>query len=619
MAYAPVSSFANYFHDSNGRPLVQGTVEFYESGTTTPATVYSDSDGTPAGTSVTLDARGEPEIFKRIFLDTAVNYKAVVKDRFGATVYTIDPLGILGAGAVTDAHVATGSKLKNRIDDVASISDYLPFGELAAIRNGTSTFDCTTAFESAIADCALSTKPRLLLGQGKFIIDSLTLDSLRGFEIIGERGADPVNSKTKIYWKGGSLAAALLFIRSSHYLTFRNITFFTNGNVGKASMIEFQCNGQSTAAPRSKFASTKVTFDYCGFLVKSGDECSTATINQKSTVQVHYKDCVIHGTRAVKLGADTDADPNTAEATVPDGRAVSTTFERCIIRGDIVRERVLGAYYLGNFYNANSDGSGVMAGHTVSGLEEVRDERWIGNICDDVDVTNTGKTWVRGGNHAAAGGITAHANQVNGVSIGFTATKGVVVVKGNRFIARSLPGATNWYGVVLNDGITRADVNDNNWTGLLALNTSSVVAYAVRDLRTSFENEKQLLARQLAADVGIAATATWQTIFSRSVDLAGGPARVAYSLSVSAATDATFTARVTVNGTAIDGSYVRYTTGTAATKLFTLTLPPVLTVLTPTIVGSPATVAVQIQQSTGTLATVKGGGIQNSACLVEMA
>jgi hypothetical protein len=38
-----------------------GTLEFYVTGTSTPATVYSDSAGTSLGTTVNLNASGRPE------------------------------------------------------------------------------------------------------------------------------------------------------------------------------------------------------------------------------------------------------------------------------------------------------------------------------------------------------------------------------------------------------------------------------------------------------------------------------------------------------------------------------------------------------------------------------
>ena len=74
--------------DSSGVLEPGATIEFYDAGTTTPRTVYSDRAlATSAGTSVTADAAGA--IAERWVADS-VNLKLVYKDADGATVYTRD-------------------------------------------------------------------------------------------------------------------------------------------------------------------------------------------------------------------------------------------------------------------------------------------------------------------------------------------------------------------------------------------------------------------------------------------------------------------------------------------------------------------------------------------------
>lgn len=73
------------FFDSSGNPLAAGNVYFYETGTSTEKTVYSDSNGTTAlSNPVTLDSAGRASIW----LDGY--YKTVVKDANGTTIYTTD-------------------------------------------------------------------------------------------------------------------------------------------------------------------------------------------------------------------------------------------------------------------------------------------------------------------------------------------------------------------------------------------------------------------------------------------------------------------------------------------------------------------------------------------------
>lgn len=78
--------------DANDNPVSGATIEFYSAATTTPKTVYSDSDLTiPIGTSVTTDAGGYPTSGGNktlVYVDTA--YKVIIKDADGAVIATHD-------------------------------------------------------------------------------------------------------------------------------------------------------------------------------------------------------------------------------------------------------------------------------------------------------------------------------------------------------------------------------------------------------------------------------------------------------------------------------------------------------------------------------------------------
>jgi len=90
------------FHadDDSGAPLVGGKVYTYLNGTTTPATTYQDAAGaTPNTNPITLNARGEAQIF----LASGTSYTFLVKDSLGAEKYTVnDVTGPLGASALAD-------------------------------------------------------------------------------------------------------------------------------------------------------------------------------------------------------------------------------------------------------------------------------------------------------------------------------------------------------------------------------------------------------------------------------------------------------------------------------------------------------------------------------------
>lgn len=77
------------FFDDDGNPLSNGSVEFYDAGTSTLSEIWSDNPRvTPQANPVTLNSRGEPA--NPIFLAYGKLYDVVVKDELGATVYTVD-------------------------------------------------------------------------------------------------------------------------------------------------------------------------------------------------------------------------------------------------------------------------------------------------------------------------------------------------------------------------------------------------------------------------------------------------------------------------------------------------------------------------------------------------
>ncbi len=73
--------------DNNGNPLVNGKVQTYAGGTTTPIATYTDSTGgTPNANPIVLNFRGECSIW----LLPNVSYKFVISDNLGNLISTID-------------------------------------------------------------------------------------------------------------------------------------------------------------------------------------------------------------------------------------------------------------------------------------------------------------------------------------------------------------------------------------------------------------------------------------------------------------------------------------------------------------------------------------------------
>lgn len=123
------------FFDNNGDPLASGNVYFYETGTTTEKTVYSDSNGNVAlSNPVTLDSAGRASIW----LDGY--YKVVVKDSNGATVYTTDNISSQYSQSITSVQFVDQ-------DDVLT---YISATQFSVPNNLTSTYEIGRRFKAVV-------------------------------------------------------------------------------------------------------------------------------------------------------------------------------------------------------------------------------------------------------------------------------------------------------------------------------------------------------------------------------------------------------------------------------------------------------------------------------------
>jgi len=110
---ARLGDIGRQYFDDNGDPLSGGLVHFYETGTTTEATTYSDEALTTANDNpVELDAAGrQPNIF------FAGQLKAVLKTSGGVIVETRDPVGDAPSASLLPAGGTTGQALTKASDD----------------------------------------------------------------------------------------------------------------------------------------------------------------------------------------------------------------------------------------------------------------------------------------------------------------------------------------------------------------------------------------------------------------------------------------------------------------------------------------------------------------------
>lgn len=167
--YYPATSFVPQFTSDAGVPLSGGTITAFIAGTSTPTAMYIDSAGTSAGTSVTLNARGEPTVSGNtviIWLDAAVSYKFVLKDASAVSKWTVDNISnalvllantsstLLGDALVGVKRPTASAVARTQHDvnkDVASVYDFLePGGDIGEAINNAVADAGTNGFELLI-------------------------------------------------------------------------------------------------------------------------------------------------------------------------------------------------------------------------------------------------------------------------------------------------------------------------------------------------------------------------------------------------------------------------------------------------------------------------------------
>jgi len=135
--------------DANGNPLSGGLLYFYETGTTTAKTTYSDvGQTTPNTNPVVLDAAGrQPDIF---FTGSA---KVVVQSSAGVTVDTVDPVA---GDTMTGAEIKTAlfaesdtnnltDTLKTKLDGIEASADVTDEANVVSALDGATLTAVTPA------------------------------------------------------------------------------------------------------------------------------------------------------------------------------------------------------------------------------------------------------------------------------------------------------------------------------------------------------------------------------------------------------------------------------------------------------------------------------------------
>jgi hypothetical protein len=115
--YVLIDVFGPYVQDANGAPLVNGSIEAFIAGTSTPTPIYFDAAGSAYATSVKLNSLGRPQTSggtaTPIYAEASITYKFVVKDAYGTPVPpTIEPYNPAGSAGVADKGFTSVAQLQ---------------------------------------------------------------------------------------------------------------------------------------------------------------------------------------------------------------------------------------------------------------------------------------------------------------------------------------------------------------------------------------------------------------------------------------------------------------------------------------------------------------------------
>ena len=185
-----IATIPKFQFSANGVPMVNGALETYLAGTSTPATTWQDQALSIANTNpITLDSRGECVLW----LDSTKAYKFILKNAGGVVQWTQDNVsgaaslhGLaasdgsaqIGYAPAGTGAVATTVQAKQR--ETVSVFDFMTAAQIADVQSGAATLDVTAAIQAALNTCNTfvlgETKPKLIGCTGTYkVTGTLTI------------------------------------------------------------------------------------------------------------------------------------------------------------------------------------------------------------------------------------------------------------------------------------------------------------------------------------------------------------------------------------------------------------------------------------------------------------
>jgi hypothetical protein len=518
---------------------------------------------------------------------------------------------------VTAGSASANPNPTNVVETVCSLKDFLAVGD--------GVTDDTVAISDAIAwahrnNINTNYRPQIFVPAGVYAHKKLTINSLRGVRFIGENTLDPEKQKSQFKYIGTSGTAAIE-IKSCGYLEFENIFFDLNSVSGVGSLILFSANGTNAASPLSKWSSNWIMFRNCVFFVDPamGGVKPNQTIWAKSASTILLEKCTVMAgaTNAIKLGADSDTDPETGVTTFGNGLCVITEIKDSYICGDIVREKSYNLNLINNQFAVRGN-STENCRLTLSGNKVALNETIQNCIWDSTGVSTWDGTLIEGGDNPVVSGNLRIANcQLDGRLELIKINRGSAVIECNRPVS-----TTNSYGNVFVTIGTNAQtvlVQANGAKEYVAINAPGAIkADWVVDERTS-KFLPILTTAALSTNTTLAGSAAYVPLMGTSHKFEGGWVRIAYSVTIQHqdSTARTYGARVKV------GSYVY----TATARRTTISGVGNYGVISGTaVVYIPAsetsqTIQLEVNQASGSsnFGVVQGGsGLASTSWYVEL-
>lgn len=155
------------FFDDSGNPLSNGRVYTYESGTTTPLTMYRTSNGTAWGAYIQLDAAGRPENGE-IYAQPGLSYKWIIQDENGSTLDTVDPVPAVPRSTAN-------------VDIAGTAGENLAAGEVVYISAGDGALNAGSWYRGNADQAYSSTLPVMA-----FVVDTVSSGATGTFRTDGQ-------------------------------------------------------------------------------------------------------------------------------------------------------------------------------------------------------------------------------------------------------------------------------------------------------------------------------------------------------------------------------------------------------------------------------------------------